>query len=283
MKKFLLLQSLLLLAIVSRAQTLPGSYTTTWAGNTFSGSTDWVQGYMLSAAVSPEGKVVTIAHWDEAHKECGIYQDGQAIGRINVTGYVIAGNQNHVFIPSGNSVKKYTYTGVSANQTINTGINPDFLAANKNYLAVVENESNAVELYNLSTGNLVKKWSVFNPGAVAIDSNNYVWVVSGVKLPEGRFERKWLVYDSTYTPRICKYNIAGTKQTDSVQLYKNWRPACLAIDNNSNQLMIGDDGPKHQINFYDIENTPILKTSFGTEGGLSGENAGIITPTTFGR
>ena len=45
----------------SYGQTLPGSYTTTWAGNSLSGKTDWIQGYMLSAAVNRQGKVFTMA------------------------------------------------------------------------------------------------------------------------------------------------------------------------------------------------------------------------------
>jgi hypothetical protein len=268
-------------AIIANAQSLPGKYSTTWAGNTFSGNPDWVQGYMYSVAISPEGKVYTISHWDEAHKECGIYQDGKAIGRINTTGFSITGNSSNVFAASGTSVKKYNFDGTATAQTINAGINPTYMAVNENYLVASENSSNSVVLLNLTNGSLVKRWTVKDPGAVAIDSSNQVWVVSGVKLPEDRFERKWLVYDTLYRPRIYHYNLMGEKQADSIFMYDEWKPVCLSIDKNTNQLMVGDDGPKHQVNFFEIGQSPSLVKSFGTEGGISAGEPGIITPTKF--
>ncbi len=264
----------------TNAQSLPGKYTTTWAGNSLSGNPNWVQGYMLSGAVSPSGKVYTIAHWDEAGKTCGIYQNGNAAGRLGTGGFAITTNDTHVFAQNGSSAKKYNFDGSSVSQ-INLNFNPSYLAANKSFLVATDNGGNEVAVFNLSNGNLVKKWTVKDPGAVAIDSSNNVWVVSGVKLPEDRFERKWLVYDSTYVPRIYKYNSSGVKQADSISLYNEWRPACLAMDLNTNQLMVGDDGPKHQLNFFDISGEPSFKFSFGTEGGISAGEAGIITPLKF--
>ena len=263
------------------AQTLPGKYTTTWVGNSFSGDPDWVQGYMYSAAISPEGKVFTIAHWDEAHKECGIYQDGKAIGRINTSGFSLTGNSSNVFVANGSSIKKYNFDGTATSQTINAGISPTYMAANEKYLVASENGNNSVVLLNLKSGSLVKRWTVKDPGAVAIDSSNHVWVVSGVKLPEDRFERKWLLYDSLNPPRIYNYNLMGEKQADSIFMYNEWRPVCLSIDKNTNQLMVGDDGPKHQVNFFEIGQNPSLVKSFGTDGGISAGEPGIITPTKF--
>jgi len=268
------------LAVV-QSQTLPGNYTTTWSGNSFSGSPNWVQGYMLSGTVSPAGKVYTIAHWDEAGKTCGIYQNGNAVGQLSASGFAITSNSTHVFAQNGAAAKKFNFDGTATSQTIGMTFTPSYLAANKSYLVASDNGGNSVSVFNLSNGSVVKKWNVKNPGAVAIDSNNMVWIVSGVKLPEDRFERKWLEYDSTYAPRVYKYNTSGVKQQDSAFVDNEWRPACLSIDKNTNQLMVGDDGPKHQVHFFDISGTPALVNSFGTEGGISAGDPGIITPLKF--
>ena len=264
----------------TEAQSLPGKYTTTWAGNSLSGNPNWVQGYMLGGAVSPSGKVYTIAHWDESGKTCGIYQNGNAAGQLGTGGFAITTNNTHVFAQNGSSVKKCNFDGTSVSQ-INLNFNPSYLAANQSFLVAADNGGNGVAVFNLSNGTLVKKWTVKDPGAVAIDSSNNVWVVSGVKLPEDRFERKWLVYDSAYVPRIYKFNSVGVKQADSISLYAGWRPACMTMDRNTNQLMVGDDGPKHQLHFFDISGEPSLKLSFGTEGGISAGDPGIITPLKF--
>lgn len=263
------------------AQTLPGKYTTTWAGNSLSGNPNWVQGYMLSGTVNPEGKVYTIAHWDEAGKTCGIYQEGKAVGRLGASGFAITSNETNIFAQNGASAKKYNFNGTSTSQTINMSFEPTYLAANKTFLVASDNVGNGVTLFNLSDGTVAKKWNVKDPGAIAIDSDNNVWVVSGVKLSESRFERKWLVYDSAYVPRINKYNPLGVKQADSISLYNEWRPVCLSIDFNTNQLMVGDDGPKHQVNFFDIAGIPSLIKSFGTEGGISSGDSGLVTPLKF--
>jgi chitodextrinase len=287
MKKFVLyvylLVGILLLfhGMPLLCQTLPGAFTTTWSGNTLSGKNDWVQGYMLTAAVNGEGKVYTMAHWDEAGKTCGIYQNGNAVGRINNAGFAITVNDSNVFAQSGSSVKKFQFNGVFTNQTIAMSFTPSYLAANQAYLVASNNGSNEVSIFSLATGNKTKSWSVKNPGAVSIDENNIIWVVSGVQLPEDRFEHKWLVYDSTYTPRLFKYNETGVKQNDSIMLYKEWRPVCLSHDKNTGQLMVGDDGPKHQVHFFDYTGVPTLMNSFGFEGGISAGDPGIIRPDKF--
>ena len=61
---------------------LPGTYQTTWVGNTFEGAGPnakgrWVQNMIASAAVTPDGTVIAASVWDEAGRCIGLYREGQ--------------------------------------------------------------------------------------------------------------------------------------------------------------------------------------------------------------
>jgi hypothetical protein len=63
----------------------PGSYQTSWLGNSFSGaSSRWVQNFFINTQVQPDGTVNTWSHWDEGGHRFGVYKDGDAIGNEDV-------------------------------------------------------------------------------------------------------------------------------------------------------------------------------------------------------
>ena len=39
-----------------------------------------MQNFMFTSAVNAGGRVFTASHWDEAHRESGIYENGDVIG-----------------------------------------------------------------------------------------------------------------------------------------------------------------------------------------------------------
>ena len=59
------------------------SYKTSWIGNTFAGGEKWVQIHISAMYVGNDGTVYTNSVWDEAGREAGIYQDGDAIGKAS--------------------------------------------------------------------------------------------------------------------------------------------------------------------------------------------------------
>ncbi len=76
-----------LLSPASQAQTLPGTYTSSWIGNTFGKGGEasdpnsaWVQDYIDEMVVQPDGTINTKSQWDEHHREFGIYKDGKVLG-----------------------------------------------------------------------------------------------------------------------------------------------------------------------------------------------------------
>src|SRR5580704_16307862 len=74
---------LLISATISHAQV---SYTTTWAGNTYSTTPTYVGNAMRSMWVAPEGVVYTSSAWDESQGSINIYQNGQKSGSIGAHG-----------------------------------------------------------------------------------------------------------------------------------------------------------------------------------------------------
>jgi hypothetical protein len=63
----------------------PGSYQTSWLGNSFSGASNrWVQNFFINTQVQPDGTVNTWSHWDEGGHRFGVYKDGDVIGNQDV-------------------------------------------------------------------------------------------------------------------------------------------------------------------------------------------------------
>jgi len=117
MKKPVLLAFLLILGLFIQAQTLPGSFRSSWIGNTFGGknssfgspeptdpSDRWVQNYIDCMTVTGDGTCYTTSGWDEAGRTKGVYKDGTVTGisdgvescgiagGFTITGTTISGN-----------------------------------------------------------------------------------------------------------------------------------------------------------------------------------------------
>ena len=86
----LLLLFFMLFNFAGFAQTLPGTYSSSWIGNTFgkggkpeSLNSAWMQDYVDQMVVQPDGTIYTTSIWDEAHREYGVYKDGKVYGNVN--------------------------------------------------------------------------------------------------------------------------------------------------------------------------------------------------------
>jgi hypothetical protein len=69
----------------AQIQSPPGSYQTSWLGNSFSGASNrWVQNFFINTQVQSNGTVNTWSHWDEGGHRFGAYKDGDVIGNLDV-------------------------------------------------------------------------------------------------------------------------------------------------------------------------------------------------------
>jgi len=71
--------TLLMLGIQCRARAADMNYTVSWIGNSFPGSTKWVQQDISDIHVTQDGTVYSIVFWDEAGAEVTVYKDGDVV------------------------------------------------------------------------------------------------------------------------------------------------------------------------------------------------------------
>jgi len=77
----------------------------TWLGNSFCGGEKWVQDFIESMYVSPDGTFYTASYWDEAGRKFGIYKNEDVIGFCEerhgwgtLGGFSVAANSKYIFI-----------------------------------------------------------------------------------------------------------------------------------------------------------------------------------------
>lgn len=279
------------LHFMGHSQEVPGTYRTTWLGDTYSAGESprkkWVQNYTDAIAVTPDGRVFLNSYWDEAGRNAGIYQDGDVIGNLgpisNVGpggGFSIAVNSTHVFLMRRyNDVQRFNIDGTRTSLTFPLGQNALGLAANDDYLVATGQDDHKIRVFNVADATLLHSWDAPKPGAVTIAPDGTIWVVANITRP-GR-ERAYWTTDTLTPPKILRYSISGDLLPEEITGYSNqWIPTCLAIDNQG-QLLIGDAGPRGQIFIYDITDTPAPVGTFGQEGGIRAGVPGVIEPDKF--
>ncbi len=256
---------------------------TTWLGNTFSGggrNTKWVQNFMFTSAVNAGGRVFTASHWDEAHRESGIYENGDVIGNCaGAIGEAVAVNGTHVFVGAKNGIKQFTFDGKPTGKVFALPNMPRYLSANASEIYVSDAVENRVIVLNIESSAQTAGWSVSQPGALAATAAGEVWVVENIQRQawDGRY---WMI-DEAKPAKILHYSRSGEKLPGEIAGDKpDWKPTALAFDPQG-RLMIGDDGPRHQVLFFDVTVAPKLVSAFGAHGGLGSGTPGVAEPDKF--
>lgn len=267
------------------------SYKTSWIGNTFSGS-KWVQIQMAGMYVTPEGKVYINSHWDEAGREVGIYQNGDVIGKFDdlhgwgrLGGIGITGNQQYIYVamqqspegkpeddypPKGTTwycVRRYDLSGKPAPFSggrgwdksmliINTKNEVTGLATNGKELYVSDLASDRIRIFNTETMQELRSFSVTNPGAIAIDRKNNLWVIQ----------------NNSKQAKIVSYSPQGQQL---VQITDVTQPTAIAF-NPQGQLLVADNSQNQQILIYKVANKPVKIGTFGDNGGIYSKIRGEV-------
>ncbi|MGH1392758.1 MAG: hypothetical protein ACRAVC_01800 [Trichormus sp.] len=272
--------------ITNQVAANPG-YKTSWIGNTFGGK-KWVQIQMEGMYVSQDGTVYVNSRWDEAGREVGIYKNGDVIGKVEDLhgwgrsgGIAITANQKYIYVgmkqspegkpeddypPQGTTwycVRRYDLSGKPAPFTGGRGWDKSMLiittknevtglATRGNELYVSDVGSNSIHVYHTDTMQELRNFSVTNPGAIAIDRQNNLWIVQ---------------HKQNKTPvKIVRYTPQGQKLpqqiTDVVQ------PTAIAITP-KDQLLVADNSQRQQVLIYNnIAKKPLQTGTFGDKGGI---------------
>jgi len=262
---------------------------TSWIGNSFGGGPrgKWVQNFVFMMAVNADGRCFTCSHWDEAHREAGIYQDGDVVGNCKgAIGDAVAANGRFVFLgdggrarpgePGGATVKQFTFEGSPTKVTFPLKNMARALAANEQVLVAADAVDNRVHVFEVEGGKLLRSLDVEKPGAVAVTAAGDMWVVTHIT--RQAFDGRYWMVDRDRPAKVLHFDKDGNKVPGEVTGDSpDWKPTCLAFDN-AGRLMVGDDGPRHQVLFYDVTAEPKLVSAFGAKGGIGSGTPGEVAP-----
>ncbi|MEG4321331.1 MULTISPECIES: hypothetical protein [unclassified Microcoleus] len=272
------------------------SYKTSWIGNTFGGGSKWVQIQISAMYVASDGTVYTNSVWDEAGREAGIYQDGDAIAKASnlhgwgrTGGEAVTANSKYLYIamtqgeigyivpqdyPSSGTdwycVRRYNLSGEPAPFAGGRGYDQSMLVVSTSgpvtglanaggELYVSDRAANRIRVYNTETLTELRSWPSDRPKQIAVDAQSNLWILQAK--------------DASNPPQILHYSKTGTllsqKITDVVD------PTALAIDPQG-RLLVAENGPRQQVLIYDISPTPKLIGTFGTPGGIYSGTKGEV-------
>lgn len=167
-------------SILGYGQTLPGTYSVSWLGNTYgkghrnpaSVEGEWIQNYIDSMYVDKDGTCYTASIWDEGGRTHGVYKEGKCIGNNKSFNFrsSVAGDyriEKQQIINPKNGQKEWIGVKVAGNGkalvdcgkpvaiAIGTGIY-------QNKLLVADNDSKQILVYDVEceTPRIVERFGV---------------------------------------------------------------------------------------------------------------------------
>ena len=259
----------------------PGSYETSWVGNSFGGNGGpngygyWVQEGANAMDVSPDGTVLVGVDWDEAGRCAGLYKDGKT-NRVllkaenlkggegawgwNTGNHAVAFLGDHIYIANtGKKLLKFSWKigGLDSAKFETSVDTPDKaigMAARNHELAILYPKE--AEIRSASDMSVIRSFPIDNAKGITIAPDGNLWIIEGKS--------------------VLRYTEKG--KYSGVKVSGLGNPSAVSFDNRG-RLIICDNGPRQQILFYDIRNTPKLVRAFGGKGGILSGIPGVVTST----
>ena len=278
------------------------TYTTSWLGNTIGNGKLRVQNNIEGMYVKDDGTIYTNSYWDEAGSEAGIYKDGKPILNLEDThgwnrlgGKAITVDNKYIYIAMSQGgmdqtkedyppkdqiwycVRRYDFKGKPAPFAKGNGWDKSMLITSKSNqvtgLATVDNKlfvsnagENTVLVYNTETMEELNRFTVTNPGDIAVDKKGSLWIIEN--------------QNSGTSGKIVNYSQTGKKLPQ--EIIDIDKPSALAIDNRG-RLLIAENGINQQLLIYNINNQPVRVDSFGDKKGIfSGVPGEVKTSKLYG-
>ncbi|MGF1675668.1 MAG: hypothetical protein ACFCUV_18575, partial [Rivularia sp. (in: cyanobacteria)] len=269
-------------------------YKTSWIGNSFGGGDKWVQIQISGMYVAPDGTIYTNSLWDEAGREVGIYRNGDVVGKADDLhgwgrngGVTITADEKYIYVamkqseidqkkdgfpPKGTTwycVRRYYLNGKTAPFPNGKGWDKSMLIVSNDSevtglatvgseLFVSDSATNKVRVYNSSTMQELRSFSLEKPGNIAVDKKGNLWIISNQK--------------------IVNYSKQGKPLPQVISELD--KPSAVAIDNRG-RLLVAENGINQQILIYDITNNPKQIGTFGEKGGIYAGIPGEIKDLKF--
>lgn len=261
-------------AVKQTVETLEGrvllamSYTTSWIGNTFSGSGGVnYQDNTAALWVAPNGTAYTNCVWDESGREGGIYNAaGQPIGRLKdfhgEGGQDITSDGTYIYAAAYNNVLRFDMNGNeqwwgSTASPIGAGeveLRVRGLAVSSTELFVSDTADNQVKVFDKSTRAFKRSWTLDRPRKMALAPDGYLWIIQ-----KG---------NGSSPAKILRYSIDGVKQPQEITGPAGWDPQVVIIYNG--KMYVGDNGPDQNIKIYNgyAASRSSPDSTFGETGGI---------------
>ena len=271
------------------------NYKTTWVANSGGKQNDFVQMYMIGAAVNPAGITVGVCYWDEGGRGLGVYsaETGSVLNtewNDRTGGTYVGVNLNYVYNVTGSNITKrsITKTTIPIKTVDISGLKISFgegdvafqlkpevadsfrttmgitgLSANEKYVVAAVYQLNKVFVYDTNL-NLLRTIPVDRAYYATPDNDGNVWVIQGI--------------NKNNAPRIVQFDVAGKATGKVITGFSD--PRSLQVSKKG-QLIVGDNGTNQQVFFYDISGNPVLVETFGQKGGNGAGIPGQVQPDKF--
>jgi hypothetical protein len=265
----------------------PGTYHTSWLGNSFGGSGAtagegvdsrsngfgyWVQDSIGAMAVSPDGTVFIGTEWDEAGRVIGLYRNGVP-GRVLVR--AVKGPARIWGLNTRNKAvcvdNNFFYVGTLNKALLRFSWIPGNVDSAK-YIGEIALPETPVAL-SCSNGKILvgypDKIELRDETNMQLGATYPAADLSTVLLaPDGSF---WIIAAGKIRHLQANGNDTGLT-VPGVGV-----PASLAWGKNG-ELIVSDNGPAQQVLFFDVAGQPRLISSFGVKGGLYSGIPGAVAP-----
>lgn len=274
-------------------------YTTSWVGNTIGKGKMRVQNNIEAMYVTANGLIYTNSIWDENGGEAGIYENGKPIafledlhGWYRLGGRAVTANNKYIYVAMSQGslqsekggdkdsyppqdktwycVRRYNLQGkpiaftqgkgwdksmlVISDQTEVTG-----LATLGDKLFVSHGGSNMVRIFHGETMEEIGRFPVENPGGIAIDQQNNLWIIQNKK--------------GNKFGKVLHYSPSGKKLPQEIMDVQD--PTAIAMDP-KNRLLVAENSERQQIVIYEINNQPLQVGTFGDKKGIYGGVPGAV-------
>ncbi len=262
-----------------QAQSLPGTLTYSWVGNSFMdhNAKAWVPDEVRDLCVDSNGTVFTAGYAEAGGSGLAI-KNGSFFGRYSGfnSGFgdpvkAVATDGTNVYWGGGNGIQRYRYASSSApNLTVLEGSSITGLAYKDNKLFISDYAKNLIRVYATNTMTQIRQWSCTRPGKIAVDHNSRVWVI---QYEPGSDPNTNLT--GTAILSFSDMGVIGSSITDVTN------PLAITV-NNGNQLLVGGLDEASQIRIYgNLSGKPALVKTFGAKGGIFSETPGLHAPLKF--
>ena len=271
--------AILALVTSGRAQTLPGTLSYSWIGNSFMNHTTkaWVPDEVRDLCVASDGTVFT-AGYSEAGGSGLAIKNGAFFGRYSGfnSGFgdpvkAVATDETNVYWGGGNGVQRYGFASSTApNRTVLAGSSITGLAYKGGELYISDYNKNLIRVFATSSMTQSRQWNCPRPGKVAVDNSNRVWVIQYAAGSDPN-----TILTGTQVLSFSSNGVAGPSITDVTN------PLAITV-NGSNQLLVGGLDPASQIRIYGkLGGTPSFEGTFGTNEGIFSGTPGLHAPLKF--